>query len=246
MLTLLLIHELFRISSLIWEKSAITKSRANKSLSTVYLRSCLLIFVEQYYGHVWHMTIIFWLGQSISRPRDNWYLGRRFTDWLFSRTMRTLSPSEQKFLFHICPFCTSIGLKGTVSRDWDGLFVVWMDRALFGDELLIVFMTIYCFLVFNFELLSPEVLHKGCPFVCNWATLWQIPQRILVTFANSTYLPEGCQHSLILRQRVLITLQSNFQRVLDIAGQKIVKASKHQRSVNGLLTLEHFNYGIIC
>jgi hypothetical protein len=34
-------------------------------------------------------------------------------------------------------------------------------------------------------------------------------------FANSTYLPEGCQHPLILGQRVLITLQSNCQRVLD-------------------------------
>jgi hypothetical protein len=27
-------------------------------------------------------------------------------------------------------------------------------------------------------------------------------------------LPEGCQHPLILGQRVMITLQSNFQRVL--------------------------------
>jgi hypothetical protein len=37
----------------------------------------------------------------------------------------------------------------------------------------------------------------------------------LATFANSTYLPEGCQHPLILGQRVLIALQSNGQRVLD-------------------------------
>jgi hypothetical protein len=34
-------------------------------------------------------------------------------------------------------------------------------------------------------------------------------------FANSTYLPEGCQYPLILGQRVLITLWSNCQRVLD-------------------------------
>ncbi len=25
-------------------------------------------------------------------------------------------------------------LRGTVSLDLDGLFVIWMDRALFGDE----------------------------------------------------------------------------------------------------------------
>jgi hypothetical protein len=37
----------------------------------------------------------------------------------------------------------------------------------------------------------------------------------LVTFANSKYFPEGCQYSLILGQRVLITLQSSFQKVLD-------------------------------
>jgi hypothetical protein len=30
--------------------------------------------------------------------------------------------------------------------------VVWMDRALFGDEPPIVFITICCFLVFNVEL----------------------------------------------------------------------------------------------
>jgi hypothetical protein len=38
---------------------------------------------------------------------------------------------------------------------------------------------------------------------------------VLTTFANSTYLPEGGKHPLILGQRVLITLQSNCQRVLD-------------------------------
>jgi hypothetical protein len=37
----------------------------------------------------------------------------------------------------------------------------------------------------------------------------------LTTFANSTYLPEGCQHPLILGQGVLITLQRNCQRVLE-------------------------------
>jgi hypothetical protein len=61
------------------------------------------------------------------------------------------------------------------------------------------------------------------------ATLWQICnrlsevignpltilQRVLATFANNTYLPEGFQHPLILGQRVLLSLQSNCQRVLD-------------------------------
>jgi hypothetical protein len=47
------------------------------------------------------------------------------------------------------------------------------------------------------------------------AILWTILQRALATIANSTYFPEGCQHSLILSHRVLITLQSNCQRVLD-------------------------------
>jgi hypothetical protein len=47
------------------------------------------------------------------------------------------------------------------------------------------------------------------------ATLWQILQRVMATFANSTYLPEDCQHPLILDQRVFITLQNSCQRVLD-------------------------------
>ncbi len=40
-------------------------------------------------------------------------------------------------------------------------------------------------------------------------------QRALATLANSTYLPEGFQHPLILGQGVLITLQINFQGLLD-------------------------------
>ncbi len=39
--------------------------------------------------------------------------------------------------------------KGSVTRDSDGLFVVEIDRALFGDETLTVFITIYCILVFK-------------------------------------------------------------------------------------------------
>ncbi len=138
-------------------------------------------------------------------------------------------------------------LKGTVSRDWDGLFVVWMERALFTDEPLTIFIPIYmyCFLVltFNFTFFRgiaqrlPLCVQLGQPF-CNvlkvvsnplvnflqgvrgyWPpsgkfvtgcqrlleTLWQNFQRVLINFANSTYLPEGCQHPpLILGQTVPI------------------------------------------
>jgi hypothetical protein len=45
--------------------------------------------------------------------------------------------------------------------------------------------------------------------------LCQILQGVLATFANSTYLPEGSQQPINLGQRVLITLQSSCQRVLD-------------------------------
>ena len=131
-----------------------------------------------------------------------------------------------------------------------------MDRALFRDEPLTGFITICCFLVFNFEFyflqrycrkvaslcaIGATLLQcaKGCwqpsgkfftagkrvwatpsgKFLTGYqrllVTLWQILQRVLTNFANSTYLPEGCQNSLILGQRVLITLQSNCQRVLD-------------------------------
>jgi hypothetical protein len=56
-----------------------------------------------------------------------------------------------------------------------------MYRALFGNEPLIVFVTIYCFLFFNFEFyFSSEALHKGCLFVCIWGNL----------FANVLYI--GC------------------------------------------------------
>jgi hypothetical protein len=37
----------------------------------------------------------------------------------------------------------------------------------------------------------------------------------MATFANRTYLPEDCQHPLILGQRASLTLQSNCHRVLD-------------------------------
>jgi hypothetical protein len=120
------------------------------------------------------------------------------------------------------------------------MLVVEMDTALFGDEPLIVLLLIGFYLSI---LLSSEVLHRVAPLcaigaillqMCHrlLATLWQMLQglrgywqpsgkfvigyqRLLATFANSTYLQEGCQHPLIFGQRVLITLQSNCQMVLD-------------------------------
>jgi hypothetical protein len=55
---------------------------------------------------------------------------------------------NQPTIWTFCP-CSRF-FKGTVSRDWDMLLVVWMDRALLGDESLTGFITICCFLVFNF------------------------------------------------------------------------------------------------
>ncbi len=51
----------------------------------------------------------------------------------------------------LCHNWKKLSPQGTVSQDWDGLLVVWMDKALFGDEPLYLFVTIYCFFVFNFE-----------------------------------------------------------------------------------------------
>jgi hypothetical protein len=118
--------------------------------------------------------------------------------------------------------------KESVSWDWDRLLVLWMDRALFGDEPLVIlklseaswfstlnftfFRSIAQRLPFCVLLEKPfgicvrgcwqpsgKNLLQGvreywqpygecvirCPMVLT--TLWQIPQRILATFANSTY-----------------------------------------------------------
>jgi hypothetical protein len=111
-----------------------------------------------------------------------------------------------------------------------------MERAFFGDDHVIVFKTICCFLVLTlnftffrdialrlpfcmllgqpsgkFVTAGQRVLATRCQRVL--ANLWQISQKVLVTFANCTYLSEGCQYPLFLRQRALITLQSSWQRV---------------------------------
>jgi hypothetical protein len=132
--------------------------------------------------------------------------------------------------------------------------VVWMDRALFEYEPLIVLIITYCFLVFNFELkflkryctevaplfaVGANLLEcaRGClqpsgelvtrvtrVLATFWqifnrvselfATLWQITRRGLATFANSTYLPEGCQ------QRVLDNLCRHLQESCPINKEK--------------------------
>jgi hypothetical protein len=54
-------------------------------------------------------------------------------------------------------------LKGTLSRDSDGLLVVWMDRALFvGEPLIVFYLSVACwFLTLNFTCFSsvPKSLH---------------------------------------------------------------------------------------
>ncbi len=98
-----------------------------------------------------------------------------------------LSPSYFYCIFSIfntiiSRLCTEQVFKGTVSRDWDVLVVVWMDRALFGDEPLTGFITICCFLVFNFVF---YFLQRYCTKVASLCvfgtTLLQIYNRLLAT-----------------------------------------------------------------
>ncbi len=82
-----------------------------------------------------------------------------------------------------------LDFKGTASLDWDGLLVVWMDRALAGDKPLIVFKTICCFLFLISVWLSSEVLHKGCLFVWYWgnplADLLEVVGNPLANFGGT-------------------------------------------------------------
>jgi hypothetical protein len=132
--------------------------------------------------------------------------------------------------------------KGTVSRGWDRLLVVWMDRALYGDESLIV-LEIYLLLLGNFVFYFLQRCWKkvaaymllGQPswkcVRCCWqlsgkfviagqrvlATLWQIPERVLATCANTyyIYLWGLSIPSDPLPEVILITLQSSWQSVWD-------------------------------
>ncbi len=96
--------------------------------------------------------------------------------------------------------------KGTISRDWDVLLVVWMDRALFWDEPLIVFLIIYCFLVLtlNFTLLREiallDIIGVTLLQMCLrlLATLWQICYRGKRALATLWQIFIGCQRLLAI------------------------------------------------
>jgi hypothetical protein len=59
----------------------------------------------------------------------------------------------------------------------------------------------------------------------NWLqeTLWQIPQRLLAAFENSTYLSEDFQYSLIICQRVFTSPFAAFHRGYWITSGDIFK-----------------------
>ncbi len=63
-----------------------------------------------------------------------------------------------------------------------------MDRALFGDDPLIVFITICCFLVFNFKFyFLQRCCTKVVPLYVTGATLLQICQKLLTTLCKICY-----------------------------------------------------------
>jgi hypothetical protein len=68
------------------------------------------------------------------------------------------------------------------------LVVVWMDRALFGDEPLTGFITICCFLVSNFVFyFLQRYCTKVAPLCVIGATLLQIYHRLLATLRQVFY-----------------------------------------------------------
>jgi hypothetical protein len=116
-----------------------------------------------------------------------------------------------------------------------------MDRALFGDEPLMILKIICCFFIYNVEVYClqrgiserfPLCLSLGNSPVKVLKIVgnplenlsqgarghWQLSGKFVIgcqRFSNSTYLSEGCQYPLIFCQRVLITFQSSWQRVLE-------------------------------
>jgi hypothetical protein len=67
--------------------------------------------------------------------------------------------------------------QGAVSRDRDGLQVVWLDyRAEVGEQPLMVIKTISCFVDFFSQIASSSevhVLHKGYPLVWLWGKFFR-------------------------------------------------------------------------
>jgi hypothetical protein len=91
------------------------------------------------------------------------------------KRIRNILDSRAQYRFYNLP-------KGTVSRDLDGLLVVWIHRALFGDESLIVFLTFYCFSVFNFEFyFLQRYCIKDAPLYVIGVNLLQMCYRLLAT-----------------------------------------------------------------
>jgi hypothetical protein len=83
---------------------------------------------------------------------------------------------------------TALNVKGTFSRDWDGLLVVWMDRALFGGEPMIVCKTFCCHLVVNFEFyFLQRYCMKVVPLYAIGATVLQMCQSLLATIKQICY-----------------------------------------------------------
>jgi hypothetical protein len=54
---------------------------------------------------------------------------------------------------------------------------------------------------------------------------------------DGTYLPEGCQHPLILGHRVLLTLQSNCQRVLDNLYRHLIEGFPINKEIGNLFAI---------
>ncbi len=109
----------------------------------------------------------------------------------------------------------NVQIKGTVSRDWDGLFVVWMERGLFRDEPLIIFIPIYCFLVFNFEF---YFLQRFCTKVASLCTIG----ATLLQCAKGCWQPSG--KFFTGGKRVLATLGQICNRVSEVIGNPLTNS----------------------
>jgi hypothetical protein len=79
------------------------------------------------------------------------------------------------------------------------------------------------------------IFFTGYPKVLD--TLWQIPEKVLTTFANSTYLSDGCQCCPNLWQRVLIILQNSWQRELDNRWRYLQEGCPKYKECGNLFTI---------
>jgi hypothetical protein len=108
-------------------------------------------------------------------------------------------------------------IKGNVLQDLDVLLVVWMERALFGDETLIFLKFICCFLVFNFEF---YFLRRCCRKV---ASLYVI-EATLLQMCQSCCNPSG--KLVIGGQRVFATLWPIFYWESEVIGNPLTNSSE--------------------